>query len=187
MAHQITRPLTSILLLTVLFQTLAHAQDQVSISQAHPTGPANTWQTAQSRARVGHKIQVVTKAQPTHRIACRVASFAGDQLLCKGAFGETRSYNAQDIAALIFPGDYNQRFPFVIGFNTAAGFATWGAIVLVATCIPCAAATAFAALLFLGAAGASLIADDRPDALLYLAPGQQLKVKGYVSQNDLGL
>ena len=184
MAHQITGPLTSILALAVLFQALAQAQEQVSIANLPAPGSAHTWQTAQLRAPAGRKIQVVTKAQPTHRIACRVASFTGEQLLCKGAFGETRIYDSQDIAALIRPGDYNQRFPFVIGLNTAAGFAIWGTIVLVATCIPCAAATAFVALGVLGAAGAVLIADDQPDALLYLAPGEHLQVKGYVSRND---
>lgn len=187
MACRISRTLTSILAFTLLCSTFAEAQEQVTHSETPAADKLHTWEVAQFRAPAGRKVQVVTIAQPTHRASCRVASFTADQLTCKSPFGSTRIYKSQEIAALILPGDYNQRFPFVIGFNTAAGFAVWGTVALVATCIPCAAATALAAILFLGAAGACLIADDVPDSLLYLAPGLELHVKGYVSMSEMRL
>lgn len=183
MLYRIT---TSILAIILVFRATVYGQEEVTLNTSSRASLQSVHQWDDIKWRVGshQKIQVVTIADPTHRSVCRLASLTHDQLACKGPFGATRIYKTQEITALILPGDYNQKFPFLIGLNTAAGFATWGTVVLVATCIPCAAATAFAALLFLGAAGAVLIADDQPDTLIYLASGQHLQVKGYVSQGE---
>ena len=121
------------------------------------------------------KLFVVTLADPTHRHTCRIQSFTADQLTCKGL--GARTYPAQDIAALIVPGDYNPKRWLVLGFNAAAGAAIWGTIVLAPVCVPCAVATGVAAGYLLGGAGATLICDNLPDRLLYLTPGQTLQVK----------
>lgn len=193
MAHSITRTLTTILALTLLSQTLTHAQDQPTLAQPPAADPPtvdiihipnvapSTWEYAPSRAPSGRKIFVISMARPTHRIACRVQSFTVDQLACKRPFGKTRIYKPQQIAALILPGDDDLKLRLVLGFNGALGAAIWGTVVLAPICPPCAVGTGIAALFFFGAAGATLIGDDQPDSLLYLAPGQTLNKKlGYV-------
>jgi hypothetical protein len=135
------------------------------------------WAKASAIASSKHKLIIATSADPTHRHACRVQSFTPDQLVCKGSFGKTNAYKPQEIAALITPGDKDFKLRGVLVVNGVAAAAIWGTVVLAATCIPCAVATGVAALFILGAAGAILIADDQPEAILYLAPGQTLQVK----------
>jgi len=113
-------------------------------------------------------------AQPSRRTACRVRSIANDQLACKGPFGKTRTYKPQEIAAIILPGDSAFQLRLWVGLNAAAGLAAWGTFVLAPACIPCAAATAFAAFAFVCAAGAIAYSDDRPESLIYLAPNKQV-------------
>lgn len=184
MAYRTTRALTSILALTLLSLPFAQGEDQVTFPHALAAESFHTWDVARLRAPSGRSVFVVTMARPTHRVACRVTSFTRDQLACKVPFGATRIYKPQEVAALILPGDDDLRLRLVLGFNTALAAAIWGTLVLAPTCPPCAVATGIAALFFFGAAGAVLIGDDQPDSLLYLAPGQQLQIKGYVSQGQ---
>jgi hypothetical protein len=121
-----------------------------------------------------YKLLVVTVDQPHRRQACRIQSFTLDKLVCARAIGSPRTYLPQQVVALILPGDEGLRLPFVLGLNVGAGAAIWGTVVLAATCPARAVVTGIAALLILGAAGAVLMADDQPERLLYLAPGQQL-------------
>ena len=181
MANRIIYALTTVLALTFLSQTLTLAQDQPTPSHPPMAGPLQRWDYASLRAPSRRKIVVVTMAQPTHRIACRVRSFTADQLVCKCPFGKTRIYKPQEVAALIIPGDDDLKLRLVLGLNGALGAAIWGTVVLAPTCIPCAVGTGIAAFFFFGTAGGVLIGDDQPDSLLYLAPGQTLNKKlGYV-------
>ncbi len=177
MAHRIARTLTTILALTLLSQTLAHAQDQPTPAPPPAADPLQKWDYASLRAPSGRKLYVITMAQPTHRIACRVRSFTVDQLVCKGPFGTTHIHKPQEVSALITPNDNDVRLRLVLGLNGALAAAIWGTVVLSATCIPCAVATGVVALVLFAAAGAVLIGDGQPETLLYLAPGQQLHLK----------
>ena len=125
----------------------------------------------------GGKLLIVTLAQPNHRQNCAVRSLTATELMCKGPFDRTRIYKSSDIAALIVPGDLDFKIRFVLAFNAALGASIWGTVVLAATCPGCAAATGIAALFFFCGSGAVLIGDDVPDSLLYLVPGETLRVK----------
>ena len=182
MAHRIIRTLATILALTFLSQTLALGQDQPTPAPPPAVDNLHTWDHAQSWALSAKNILVITMAQPTHRIACRVQSFTVDQLACKSPFGKSRIYKPQEVAALTTPSDDGFKLRFVLALNGVAAAAIWGTVVLASTCIPCAVATGVAALLFFGAAGAVLIGDDQPETLLYLAPGQKLQLKGYIEE-----
>jgi hypothetical protein len=128
-----------------------------------------------------YKLAVVTIDQPERTRSCRVKSFTPDRLVCARLIGRPHTYRVDQVLAIILPGDGGSRLPIWLSLNAASGAAIWGTVVLMATCPPCAAATAFAALAFLGAAGAVAYTDDVPDRLLYLAPGQKLSNKlGYV-------
>ncbi len=144
---------------------------------AIPTSTSNLWQVAQSVSSSNSKLFVVTLDQPRRRQTCHVRSFTLDKLVCSRAIGGPRTYLEQQVLALIIPGDEGLKLPIVLGLNGGLGAAIWGTVVLAATCPVCAVATGVAALFFFCAAGVILIADDQPDRLLYLAPGQRLTGK----------
>jgi hypothetical protein len=182
MANRSNYALTTVLALTLLSPTFVLGQDQPTPPHPPMADPLQRWDYASLRAPSGRKIVVVTMSHPTHRIACRVRSFTVDQLACKRPFGKSRIYKPQEVAALIIPCDEDLRLRLVLGFNSALAAAIWGTVVLAPTCPPCAVGTGIAAFLFFSAAGATLIGDDQPDSLLYLAPGQTLNKKlGYVN------
>jgi hypothetical protein len=142
----------------------------------------NSWAGAQliGSAKRG-KLIVVTTDKPDRRQSCRVQLFTADKLVCSRAFGGSRTYTPEQIAALILPGDAGSKIPVVIGLNVGLGAAIWGTVVLTATCPACAVGTGIAAFLLFVVAGGILAADDQPDTLLYLAPGQHLSRKlGYI-------
>ena len=133
---------------------------------ADAVSESHTWRNAQPLGASQKRLYVVTFVKTDRRHPCRVQSLTSDKLVCARMIGCPRIYELDQIAALIIPGDGGSRLRTVV---------------LTATCPACAAATALAALLFFGAAGATAYADDVPDRLLYLAPGQKLSKKlGYV-------
>lgn len=123
-------------------------------------------------------IYVVTIAHPTKRRRCLTQSIDAEQIVCTN-HRHAITYRAEDVAALIVPGTHTRWYFYAAGFLAAGGAATWAAVVLAPACIPCAAATGVAALFLLWMAPMSAMAtdDDTADTLLYLAPGQGLKVK----------
>lgn len=157
------------------------AQSTTAVQPIVIHGRNPSWQVAQVVGASMHKFVVVTVDQPRRRQACRVQTFTADKLVCSRAAGRPRTYLPQQVLALIFPGDGHARIPIWLALNGGLGTAIWGTVVLTVTCPACAAATALAALLLFGAAGAVAYADDTPDRLLYLAPGHELSRKiGYV-------
>lgn len=186
MVHRVARAV--ITYFSVAFASLAFAFAQVPASLANPTpalpidnSVSGSWLTAQESAPAKRKLIIVSFDQPERRQTCHLRSFTPGKLVCSHGIGGTRTYLPQQILALILPGDAGTKVLPVIGFNVGLGAAIWGTVVLAATCPACAVATGIAALCFFGAAGAILIADDQPDRLLYLAPGQRLSHKlGYV-------
>ena len=144
---------------------------------AIPISTSNSWQVAQSVGSSKGKLFVVTLDQPQRLQTCHIRSFTLDKLVCSRAIGGPRTYLEQQVLALIIPGDEGLKLPIVLGLNSGLGAAIWGTVVLAAACPACAVATGVVALFFFGAAGAILIADDQPDRLLYLAPGQELTGK----------
>jgi hypothetical protein len=179
--------------LALVTATGAFAQAPTSIEA--PTIPANSsvqieripakstsygWQFSPTN----RKLFVVTVGQPDRRQMCHIQSFTEDKLVCSRAFGGSRTYLRQQVAALILPGfDERLRLPIFLGANVGLGTAIWGTVILAATCPVCAAATGVAALICFGAAGTMVYGDDVPDHLLYLAPGQELSPKlGYVQR-----
>jgi hypothetical protein len=142
--------------------------------EAIVTPDGNDWRTAQSAAPAKGKLIVVTRDRPGHRQSCHVQSFTSEKLVCSRVLGESRTYLREQIAAIILPGDGHLKLRLALGLNGAAGAAVWGTVVLAATCPACAVATAIAAVVILCATGAILIADDQPDRVLYLAPGQRV-------------
>jgi hypothetical protein len=137
---------------------------------------SNTWQAAQLAGATKGKLFVITLDQPDRRQTCHIQSFTVDGLVCSRAFGGSRIYLPQQIAALILPGDGASKLRFLLGLNGAGGAAIWGTVLLAATCPACAVGTGIAALLLFCASGAVLIGDDQPDRVLYLAPGQRMAV-----------
>jgi hypothetical protein len=176
-SQRVVRRVITPVVLVAVSATVAVAQStifEIPVNTAN-----NTWQVTPAKG----KLFVVTLDQPIRRQSCHFQSITPDKLVCSRAIGGPRTYLRQQVVALILPGDGGSKLPFVLGFNGAGAAAIWGTVVLAATCPICAAATGIAALLIFGAAGAVLIADDQPDHLLYLAPGQQLSGKlGYVQR-----
>ena len=171
--------------LVLVSATIAFAQSPTSTKTVtSPVGniPAsNSWQIAQQAGSSLGKLIVVTLDEPHRRQACRIKSFTVDKLVCFRAFGGARTYLPPQVAALILPGDGHLRLWLVLGFNAGLGAAIWGTVVFAAACPGCAVATGIAALCLFLAATDVLIADDQPDRLLYLAPGERLSRKlGYV-------
>src|SRR6185312_5156245 len=147
----------------------------LALAQAPQT---RTWDGTQQIVIPKQKLYVVTTAQPMQRRYCMVSNVTDDQLVCQSRFGKAHTYRTQDIAAIITPGEHTVVFTF-LAFAGATAAATWGTIVVAATCPLCAVATGAAAgFLFICTLGSGFEADgDRADALLYLAPGQTLRVK----------
>ena len=174
--------------LTLFSGTLAVAQQapQPSHNPAHPPAYSLVHSASYDQPRFTNwyslavvnpsgKLFVVTTADPKHRHACRIQSFAVDQLICKG--GRQTNFRTDEIAALIVPGNYvSNRIRLVVG-NSILGAAIWGSIVLAPVCPLCAAGAAFAAADAFGFSSETLLCDHIPDHLLYLAPGQTLQVK----------
>ncbi len=138
----------------------------------------DNWPAALQAASAKGKLVVVTVDQPNRRQSCHLQSFTPDQLVCSLAHGRRRTYLSQQVAALILPG-YGWLKPwFMILANGVMGAATWGTVVLAATCPVCAVLTGLdAASAFIGAWVVPHSDDMPPDRLLYLAPGQHLSRK----------
>lgn len=171
----------NIVVLALFSATLAIAQSASTTGPIKIHGRNSTWQVAQVVGTSMHKLVVITVDQPNRRQACRVRSFTADGLVCSRVIGAPRVYLPQQVLALIVRGDGHSRIPIWLALNVGSGAAIWGTLVLTATCPACAAATALAALVLFGAAGAIAYADDVPDRILYLAPGHALSGKiGYV-------
>ncbi|MDE3201465.1 MAG: hypothetical protein KGN79_11155 [Acidobacteriota bacterium] len=141
------------------------------------------WRIAQQVGATKSKLLVVTTDQPDRKQTCRVKSFSTEELVCKRAFGATRTYQPGQVLALILPGDGVAQRNFVLTFLAGSGGAIWASVVLAATCPVCAAGTAAAALVMFSFAGAVGMTDDRPDRLLYLMAGRELSPKlGYIEE-----
>jgi len=167
--------------LAAILTGVSAAQSTSHFDLAIPLGRNSSWQVAETSGASMYKLAVVTLDHPDRMQSCRVKSFTSDRLVCARLIGRPHSYRADQVLAIIVPGDGGLRLPIWLSLNAVSGAAIWGTVVLTATCPPCAAATAFAALVFLGAAGAIALADDVTNKLLYLAPGQELSEKlGYV-------
>lgn len=176
MPQRTIRRILTLFALSLVSATIALAQRETT-SEIPVVIASGAWQAAQSAGPSKGKLIVVTVSQPHRHQTCRIQSFASDKLVCSRAIGGSRTYLPQQVLALILPGDDDLRLRLVLGFNGGLGAAIWGTVVLAAACPACAAATGIAALFFFGAAGATLIGDDQPDHLIYLAPGQQLTGK----------
>jgi hypothetical protein len=175
MAYGIIRSISIALAIELLSPSLVHAQGQPVPASPTTADPLQNWEYASLRARPKSKVLVITMAQPTRRSVCRINSIESDRLVCKDWFGKDRIYKPREVAALVVRGDGGLQTRLWIGFNAASGFAAWGTYVLAPICIPCAAATAFAAFAFLTFAGAVAYCDDQPDSLVYLAPNLQIE------------
>jgi hypothetical protein len=176
MSQRTIRSIVTLFALVLVSATIALAQSSTS-SEAPLTPTHNNWQIAQSGSSSKSKLFVVTLDQPSRRQTCHVQSFTIDKLVCSRAIGGSRIYLPEQIVALILPGDGDLKLRLVLGINGGLAAAIWGTVVLAATCPPCAVATGIVAFALFSAAGAILYADDQPDRLLYLAPGQQLTGK----------
>ena len=181
MAHQIFRRFSSLFALTLVSATIALAQSP-TVREDLGAAASDSWQTAQSAGPSRGELFVVTLNQPHRRQACRIQSFTQDKLVCSRQFGGPRTYLAQDVLALIVPGDHGLKIRLALGINGALAAAIWGTVVLAAICPACAVATGIVALCLFGAAGAILIGDEQPERLLYLAPGEQLTGKLHALQ-----
>jgi hypothetical protein len=139
--------------------------------------PAEGWEIARSASSSAGRILVVTVDRPNRKQSCRVQSFTDEKIVCSRAFGDSRTYLKQQIAALLLPGDAFSPTELFIGFNAGLGASIWATVVLVATCPVCAAGTAFAALVFFELAGLTAFTDDQPERLVYRAPGLKPSLK----------
>ena len=144
------------------------------------SSPTATWELAPiyAAANTTKKLYIVTISHPKKRHACMLQSIDTSQIVCDHR-GHISVYKAEDVAAIIELGEHTPVWIYVGAVLAASGAAAWGTGVLASVCIPCAAVTGVAALfLFMMAPGAAMAADgDSSDTLLYIAPGQKLKVK----------
>ncbi len=178
MPQQIIRSILTFFALVLVSATIALAQLPASTEIRAIAIPVHSdWQVAQQAGSSKGKLFVVTLDRPQRRQTCHIQSFTQDKLVCSHTIGGPRTYLRQQVLALIVPGDDGLKRWMVLGFNGAAGAAIWGTAVLAAACPACAVATGIAALWFFGAAGATLICDNQPERLLYLASGQELPGK----------
>ena len=167
--------------LVFIAASLAAAQSEARYDLTFSPQGNSSWQVAQKAAAGAYKLSVITIDHPDRGKPCRLKSFMSDQLVCARFFGRPQTYRFDQVIAIVLPGDGGYRLPIWLALNTGLGAAIWGTVVLIATCPPCAAGTALAAFLLFGAAGAVAYADDVPDRLLYIAPGQELSKKlGYI-------
>lgn len=151
----------------------------VFAATAHGEKPRNaTWDGARAElVNAKQKLYVVTIAHPKRRHTCVMQSISYGEIVCVD-HGQTTAYRAEDVQALILPGSHTRWYLYFAGFLAAGGAATWGTVVLSSVCVPCAAGTGVAAfLLFMMSPLTGMATDgDVADTLLYLAPGQTLKV-----------
>ena len=169
MTSRMLRSLIAVLALNFAFAAVGVGQT------AHPTA----WELAGLRLSLGQTIEVVTIKHPDRRQRCVVNSVNANEIVCTH-HGDTIVYQAQDVMALIKPGNHPHVLLWFAGVLAAGGAATWGTIVLTAVCPVCAVGTAVVALgLYVMAPMTGMLADDGdyPEELLYLAPGQTLQVK----------
>ena len=178
MPNQANRIILTLFSLALVSGILAFAQSPTS-RDVRPTPLSNTWEAAQSVGASKGTLFIVTVDQPSRRQKCHIQSFTANEFVCLRAFGGHRTYPRPQIAALIIPGGEHLETSKVLQiiWPIHFGAAIWGTVVLAATCPACAAATAFVALYDLFGAGFVLLADDQPDRLLYLTPGQKLTGK----------
>jgi len=174
MQHRIIRSVFTLIAIVVVSTVMAYSQ---GITYEIPINDHGSWQAAHLTGPTKGKLLVVTFDKPDRRQTCHIQSFTRDKLVCSRAFGGSRTYLAEQVIALILPGDEGLRLPLWIGFNGGLGASIWGTVVLAAACPVCAAGTAIAAVFFFAAAGVCAYADGVPDKVLYLAQGQELSTK----------
>lgn len=123
------------------------------------------------------KVEIVTIAEPTRRQMCRVDSIEESEIVCRH-HGHTVTFQANDVAALILHGGTPGHVYF-LRFLAAGGTAIFGGALLSLMCPTCAVAAVVAGLVFFAMAPVSAIycRGNTGDTLLYLAPGQTLRVK----------
>jgi len=142
---------------------------------------ASTWEVAPVDVGVGNspkRLYVVTKTHPTKRHTCEARSVSTSEIVCEH-HGRPTIYKAEDVAAIIEPGEHSRWHLYSIGFLAASGLTAWGTAVVASICLPCAIAPGFAAFFLFWMAPAMAMGSDgdSPDKLLYIAPGQTLRVK----------
>jgi hypothetical protein len=156
---------------------LSFVSAAIALGQSPQT---STWEGARTELvnTTQHTLYVITIAHPKSRHTCHIQSIDASEIVCTH-HGHTTIYGAADVAALIFPGIHTRWYLYAAGFLAAGGAATWGAVVLASVCAPCFGGTLVAAFIFYGMVpmSAMLTDGDSADTLLYLAPGQTLKVK----------
>jgi hypothetical protein len=179
MRHPTNRNLLQVLAFVVASASVAYGQNVSNVEIGAVKLSNNDWKHAEDITPIKSKRYVVTTDQPDRKQSCRVQSFTDEALVCSRANGRSRTYKRERVAALIIPGTKGESLAMFFGANAGLGASIWGTIVLAATCPVCAAGTAIAAVIFLGVAGVSVIADDAnaPEKLLYLAPSQGLSDK----------
>jgi hypothetical protein len=176
MLQQNIRSISILLAIALVSVTVAMAQSAVSPETLAATN-SHTWQDTRSFGSSKSKLIVIPIDQPNRRQTCHIQSFTLDKLVCSRAIGGPRTYLPQQVLAVILPGDDDLRRRMLIGFSGGLGAAIWGTVVLAPICPACAVYTGISAFMFLGGAGTTLVCDNRPDRLLYLAPGQHLSGK----------
>jgi hypothetical protein len=143
------------------------------------TSTTSAWEGARAElANPKQTVYVITIAHPKTRHTCLVQSVNASEIVC-AHYGRTTTFRAGDVGALILRGEHARWYLYAAGFLAAGGGATWATVALSSVCIPCAAATGLAALvLYTLAPMCAMMTDgDSPDQLLYLAPGQTLRVR----------
>jgi len=141
--------------------------------------PVPAWDVAPIyAANTTKKIYIVTIAHPKRRHSCMMRSIDTTGIVCEH-HGHIRNYKAEDVAAIIEPGEHSHWYIYSIGFLAASGLTAWGTAVVASICLPCAIVPGLAAFaLFWMAPAMAMAADgDSSDSLLYIAPGQVLKIK----------
>jgi hypothetical protein len=162
------RRLSTVLALGSAFATAALGQS--------PLAP--TWESAREElVNTKHTLYVVTISHPSRRHTCLMQSINASEIVCSN-HGHATAYRAEEVAALISPGTHTRWYLYAAGFLAAGGATTWVTVILAPVCVPCAATTGIAAFFLYWMAPMSAMAtdDDTADTLLYLAPGQSLKV-----------
>ena len=143
-----------------------------------PLGHAmHAWEAVANQKPTG-KLIVVTVSQPGVRHNCDVESVSEERILCKGKFGHTASYRAEDVAALLNPAVHERIWPAFLGVLSVGGgliaaacfvASLWGAVPL----------AILGTILVLGSPMVGIGAgnNDSPETVYYQRSGTSLSIK----------
>jgi hypothetical protein len=103
--------LTAVLVFATTLTATAQAVESPSQTAPPVTGPSYAyWPVATRHASNGHKLAIVTIADPGVRQSCSVDEITEDSVVCRASHHNKTTYQRDEIAAIIDPPYHGSRF-----------------------------------------------------------------------------